>query len=102
MVKQQLSTYDITRFCELWGITTEYEGPNFSNDALVSSIKVPLGVAKLANLLPRVNDEVFQATKYEEIHEIFSTFCIELNKLKLSDSSISSSFKKIINDLIAL
>jgi hypothetical protein len=56
MVKQQLTTYDINRFCELWGITTEYEGLNFSNEALVSSIKVPLGVAKLANLLPRVND----------------------------------------------
>jgi len=69
---------------------------------LVSSIKVPIGVAKLANLLPRLNDDVFQATKYEEIHEIFSTFCTELNKLKQSDSSITASFKKIINDLIAL
>jgi hypothetical protein len=64
LLKEALKTYDIRRFCELWGIEVEYNSIGVNSSLLKSEFRVSIGVARVANLLPSMNDEVFQATTY--------------------------------------
>lgn len=41
-----------------------------------SDLKVGIGVARIANMLPQINEEAYQATTYGDIHETLSRFCL--------------------------
>ena len=102
LLKDQLKGQDIERFCQLWGIQTQFNNLGKVDELLKSDIKVGLGVARIANMLPMIGDEVASAATYGQIHEPLSRFCIELNKMKESERNLSSHFKKTIEDLINL
>ncbi len=51
-------------------------------DMMKSNIKVGIGVAKVANFLPRITDDAEGASTYQDIHESLSLFCAELQKMK--------------------
>lgn len=102
ILRQQLEKYDIRRFCELWGIETEFNNLGKMNDLMKSDIRVGIGVARVANLLPQINEDVYSANTYGDIHESLSRFCVELIRMKESEKGMSTALKKIVDDLVNL
>lgn len=82
ILQQQLQKHDIHRFCELWGIETEYSNLGKMSEMIKSDLRVGIGVARIANMLPQINEEAFQANTFGDIHETLSRFCLELVRLK--------------------
>jgi|JI6StandDraft_1071083.scaffolds.fasta_scaffold46293_4 hypothetical protein len=74
--KQQLDKHDLRRFCELWGIETEFSNLGKMNEIMKSEIRVSIGVARVANMLPQINEEAYSANIYGDIHESLSRFCL--------------------------
>ena len=64
LLKQQLERYDLKRFCELWGIETEFNNLGKMNEMMKSDMKVGIGVARVANMLPMISDETASASNY--------------------------------------
>lgn len=64
LLKQQLERYDLKRFCELWGIETEFNNLGKMNEMMKSDMKVGIGVARVANMLPMISDEIASASNY--------------------------------------
>ena len=77
LVRNHLQGYDLKRFCELWGIEVEYGnvGQKLENKPS-ANVRVGLSVARISNLLPQINDTVYPAENWGEIHEVLSTFCV--------------------------
>lgn len=69
---------------------------------LKSDIKVGIGVARIANMLPMINDEVIAANNYGEVHEPLSRFNLELAKMKESERNLPVAFLKTIDDLASI
>jgi hypothetical protein len=59
ILKEDLKQYDIKRFCELWKIDVQYA--SISLDPKKSRITVSKVIAKIANLLPQINDSLYIA-----------------------------------------
>ena len=52
------------------------------NEMIKSDIKVGIGVARVANMLPQINEDAYSAQTYADVHESLSRFCLELLKMK--------------------